>query len=200
MRKRLHIFGLLSLGLLTGQLTAQSSSAPQLAPLCELQNKVAQGDRQSVRVEGVYLAGLEGQYLVTSGCSGRSTSIEFELTTHRLWKQLVRLSNRKQTSGGEAVLVVFEGEFYGPQMPDPKLPEAIRKNYHPGWDHMNASMTKMVVHAILSVKPLPPNHPCAPLKADPHQWPCWQNPAPQGQGLGESVGHEANHAQGASAP
>jgi hypothetical protein len=79
---------------------------------------------------------LEGQYLVTSGCSGRSTSIEFELKSHRLWKQLVEVSNRtntkKHVSGDrDAVLVVFEGEFYGPQVPDPKLPEAIRKNYHP---------------------------------------------------------------------
>jgi hypothetical protein len=43
------------------------------------------------------------------------------------------------------VLVVFVGEFYGPQVRDPKLPEAIRKNYHPGRDHNNASMTNLVV-------------------------------------------------------
>ena len=27
--------------------------------------------------------------------------------------------------------VVFEGEFYGPGVPDPKLPEAIKKSYQP---------------------------------------------------------------------
>jgi hypothetical protein len=86
--------------------------------------------------------------------------------------------------------VVFEGEFYGPQVPDPKLPEAIRKNYHPGWDHMNASMTKMVVHTIQSVEPLPSDHPCASPKSDPNQWPCFQNSAPvsHSDGVAPSVG------------
>ena len=183
MRNQLRIFGLLSIGLVVGQLVAQSPLTLQLAPLCELQTTVAQGEHRIVRVEGVYLTGLEAQYLVTSGCSGRSTSIEFELESNRLWKQLVRMSNRtntkKHVSGdGDAVLVVFEGEFYGPQVPDPKLPEALRKNYHPGWDHNNASMTKLVVHAIQSVEPLPADHPCAPPASDPKQWPCFQNPAP----------------------
>jgi hypothetical protein len=49
----------------------------------------------------------------------------------------VRLANRtnteKHVSGdGDPALVVFEGEFYGPRVSDPKLPEAIRKNYRPG--------------------------------------------------------------------
>jgi hypothetical protein len=183
MRERLSIFCLLTVSLMAGRALAQSSSDSQLVPLCELQTKLAQGEQTNVQVEGVYLSGLEGQYLVTSGCSGRSTSVEFELKTHRLWKELVRLANRtnteKHVSGdGDPVLVVFEGEFYGPRVPDPKLPEDMRKNYHPGWDHMNASMTKMVVHSIQRVKPLPADHPCAPPKSDPKQWPCFQNPAP----------------------
>jgi hypothetical protein len=204
MRKGLRIICLLSLGLLTGQLTAQSASVQRLTSLCELQTKAAQGDHQFVQVEGVYLSGLEGQYLVTSGCSGRSTSIEFGLTTHRLWKQLIRLCNRKESRSGGAVLVIFEGEFYGPQVPDPKLPESIRKNYHPGWDHMNASMTKMVVRAIKGVEPLPSGHPCAPSKGDQNQWPCFQNPAPgksANLARGEGVIHEVTgHAQGTAAP
>jgi len=183
MRNELHIFGLLSISLMAGQVAAQSPSGLHVAPLCELQTQVAQGEHRNVQVEGVCLSGLEGQYLVTSGCSGRSTAIEFELKTHRLWKKLVRLSNRtnteKHVSGdGNPVLVVFEGEFYGPPVPDAKLPEAFRKNYHPGWDPMNASMTKMVVHTIQRVQPLPADHPCAPPKSDPRQWPCFQNPAP----------------------
>jgi len=199
----------LFIGLASGQLGAQSPSTLQLAPLCELQTKVVQGEHRPVRVEGIYLAGLEGQYLVTSGCSGWSTSIEFELKSHHLWKQLVEMSNetnrKKHVSGdSDAVLVVFEGEFYGPQVPDPKLPEAIRKNYHPGWDHNNASMTKLVVHAIQSVKPLPVDHPCAAPKSDPRQWPCFQNPGPVSQSEGATpdlgISHEAGHAQGTSAP
>jgi hypothetical protein len=81
---------------------------------------------------------------------------------------------RKHVSGAsDAVLVVFEGEFYGPRVPDPKLPESIRKNYHPSWDN-NASMTKPVVHAIQSVEALPADHRYAPPKSDPSQWPCFQ--------------------------
>jgi hypothetical protein len=49
--------------------------------------------------------------------------------------------------------VVVQGEFYGPPLPDPKLPEAIPKNYHPGWGHLGAFHTKLVVHAIKSVQP-----------------------------------------------
>jgi hypothetical protein len=203
MRERLSILCLLTIGLMAGPVLAQSSSDTEVVPLCELQTRPAQGEHRDVRVEGVYLAGLEGQYLVTSGCSGRSTAIEFELKKHRLWKKLVRLSNRtnteKHVSGdGDPVLVVFEGVFYGPPVPDAKLPEFFRKNYHPGWDPMNASMTKMVVHTIQRVQPLPPDHPCAPPKSDPRQCPCFQNPAPQSGDVapGVDISHEAGHAQG----
>jgi hypothetical protein len=96
----------------------------------------------------------------------------------------VEMSNgtntRRHVSGdGDAVLVVFEGEFYGPRVPDPNLPDAIRKNYHPAWGPYNNGMTKLVVHAIQNVKALPANHPCAPPKSDPRQWPCFQrDPVP----------------------
>jgi hypothetical protein len=179
----LHIFTLLSVCLMAGQLSAQSLPGLPLTPLCELQTKVAQGEHRTVRVEGVYVAGLEGQYLVTSGCAGRSTDVEFELKSHRLWKRLVQVSNktnsRQHASGdGDPVLVVFEGEFYGPRVPDPNLPEEIRKIYHPAWDAYKDSMSKLVVHVIQNVEPLPADHPCAPPKSDPKQWPCSQNPAP----------------------
>jgi hypothetical protein len=182
MRSRVHILGSLFVGLTGGQLVAQSSAVLPATPLCQLQTQVVQGEHRTVRVEGVYLAGLEGQYLVTSGCSGRSTAIEFALKSHRLWKRLVQMSNKtnakKHAAGdSDAVLVIFEGEFYGPLVPDPKLPEGIRKNYHPGWDHNNASMTKLVVRAIQSVEPLPADHACAPVESDPNRWPCFQNPA-----------------------
>ena len=55
--------------------------------------------------------------------------------------------------------VVFEGEFYGPGVPDPNLPESIKKSYQPGWGHLGAFKTKLVVHAIQSVKPVPADHP-----------------------------------------
>jgi len=181
MRNEFRIIGLLTLSMMARQVAGQSPSAVRLESLCELQTKTAQGEHRNVRVEGVYLAGLEGQYLVNAGCSGRSTSIEFELKTTRFWKRLVQMSNktnkRRHVSGdGDPILVIFDGEFYGPPLPDPKLPEAICKNYHPGWDHNNASMTKLVVHAIQSVQALPTDHPCASQKSDTDQWPCFQHP------------------------
>jgi hypothetical protein len=136
--------------------------------LCDLQVRTAEGEHRSVEVEGVYLNGIDVQYLVVPGCSGRSTRIEFALKTRRNWNKLARMSdNFIQT------LVTLQGNFYGPPAPDPKLPEAIRKAYHPGWD--NNAMTKLVVHSILSVSPLPAEHPCAPQKSDPNnKWPCFQ--------------------------
>jgi hypothetical protein len=107
-----------------------------------------------VRVEGVYSSGKESQDLVSLGCSDQSTAIEFALKSHRLWSRLVKLSNPDNR-----VVVIFEGEFYGPPVPDPKLPPAILKNYHPGWDYN--SKTKLVVHAIQSVKPVPADHPAS---------------------------------------
>jgi hypothetical protein len=79
----------------------------------------------------------------------------------------------KLSNPSNRVVVIFEGEFYGPPVPDPKLPPAILKNYHPGWDYN--SKTKLVVHAIQSVKPAPPSSP-----------------------PDASVNHEAGHAQGAA--
>jgi len=84
MRYELCIFGLLSVGLMAGQVLAQSPSSLQVASLCELQAKTAQGEHRTVRVEGVYSAGLENQNLVSSACSGQSTAVEFALKSHRL--------------------------------------------------------------------------------------------------------------------
>src|ERR1035437_9783982 len=88
-------------------------------------------------------------------CAGLGTHIEFDLKNHKGWDRLVRKSrNSRQT------LVVFEGEFYGAPVVNPKQPEATR--------------TKMVVYSILSVKALPRYNPCAPPKYDRTQFPCFQ--------------------------
>lgn len=179
MRTLVHVFGVLVA--MIGVAALGQSKLP-LSPLCKLQVRVPQGEHRRVRVEGVYLSGLEGQYLVAAGCSDRSTDVEFALKSHRLWNQLVELSNRsndRNHSSGDSdpVRVVFDGEFYGPPLPDPKLPAAIRKNYHPGWDHNDISTTKLVVSAIQSVRPLSPGDPCAPRKSDANGWPCFQHHA-----------------------
>jgi len=49
---------------------------------------------------------------------------------------------------------VFEGALYGPPLPDPKLPDAIRKVYHPGWGHLGAFQTKLDVHTIRTSRSL----------------------------------------------
>jgi len=51
--------------------------------------------------------------------------------------------------------VVFEGEFYGPGVPDPKLSETSKKPHQPGWGPLEAFRTKLVVHTILSVRAVP---------------------------------------------
>jgi hypothetical protein len=47
--------------------------------------------------------------------------------------------------------VVVEGEFYSPPLPDSELPETVKKQYHPGWGHLAAFPTKIVVYRIDSV-------------------------------------------------
>ncbi len=195
MRNELCVVGLLAVGL-TASHAAAISDQP-LSSLCELQTKVAQGEHQSVRVEGVFLPGLGGQgALVAAGCDGRSTRIEFELQSRDGWQRLTRMSDKQ-----DEVLVVFSGEFYGAPAPDPKLPEAIRKNYHPGWDYN--SMTKLVVHTILSVNALPASHPCASPKSDPtKKWPCFQHDplshqagtSAQSAPATDTLAHESGHA------
>lgn len=205
MRKELRVVGLLAMLVSAEQAVAQSNLP--VSSLCDLQDKVARGEHQRVRVEGVFLPGMEGQYLVAANCSENSTSIEFDLKTHRNLKTLWRMARNpregKNVHGdGQPVLVVFEGEFYGPPVPDPKLPPAISKVYHPGWD--NNAMTKLDVSSIQSVKPVPPDNPCAPPKSGPNGWPCFQHdPVPRQEGPQASSGlsHEAvGHAQGTSAP
>jgi hypothetical protein len=183
MQKGIYLLCLFSIALWPGLVLEQPASGSQQNSLCSLQTTTAQGEHRRVRVKGVYLSGLDGQYLVGPDCGGRSTDIEFELKSQRNWKTLLQLSNKKYeqsrvVGASDPVLVTFEGVFYGPRVADPKLPEAIRKNYHPGWDHNNASMTKLVVQSIHSVEALPADHPCAAPKSNPQQWPCFQNPAP----------------------
>jgi hypothetical protein len=197
MRKKLTAVALIAVFLPAARVMAQPSLP--LSNLCDLQAKVAQGEHQRVRVEGVFLPGMEGQELVAANCSGSSTSIDFDLKTHRHLKTLWRLARNprlgKNVHGdGQPVLVVFDGEFYGPPVPDPKLPPAILKVYHPGWDYN--SMTKLDVSAIESVKPVPADNPCAPPKSCPNDWPCFQHdpvPHEEGQPTRSGLSHESGH-------
>jgi len=62
---------------------------------------------------------------------------------------------RKPLEHSQRVYLVTEGEFYGPPLPDPKLPEALQKGFLPHWGHLGCCRTKLVVHAIREVKAAP---------------------------------------------
>jgi hypothetical protein len=74
-----------------------------------------------------------------------------------VWFELALISPRNRTElskqlekSGKAVILLY-GELYGPPEPDPKLPDSIRKNYHPGWGHLGAFPMMLVVFRIESV-------------------------------------------------
>jgi hypothetical protein len=125
-----------------------TAAAPSAASLCNLQRQAKQGERQSVRVEGLYSNGLAVGVLTDSACASQRTWVEFDLRS----KENKDLLRSTLDIKGHA-RVVFEGEFFGPGKPDPNLPEAVRKSYQPGWGHLGAFKTKLVVHVIQSVKP-----------------------------------------------
>jgi len=144
------LLSMVSAGMCLGQTTAQG---PQAASLCSLQQKIGAGDHESVRVSGRYGPGLDRTVLEEPSCSGEGTWVELELQSNQNKEKL-----RKMLGHSRQAYVVVEGEFYGPPLPDPKLPEAIRKSYHPGWGHLAAFKTKLVVHAIRDVQPAAPDH------------------------------------------
>ena len=133
-----------------------AAPTPDKVPLCDLQRTAKQGEQRSVQVGGIYITGFEGSVLTDAACPDQSTWVELDLKSTANKEQLRSMLD----TAGKAD-VVFEGEFYGPGMPSPNLPEAIRKSYQPGWGHLGAFKTKLVVHAIQSVKPVPADHPAS---------------------------------------
>jgi hypothetical protein len=126
-----------------------AASTPDKVPLCDLQRMAKQGEQRSVEVSGIYSDGFEMGVLTDAACPSEHTWVELDLKSATN-KEMLR--SMLDTAGQADV--VFEGEFYGPGVPDPKLPESIRKSYQPGWGHLGAFRTKLVVHAIQSVRPV----------------------------------------------
>jgi hypothetical protein len=129
------------------------SKQPQ--SLCGLQDKTTEGSHTKIIVSGVYEGGLGNSgpamgTLSDLACPEKSAWIEIALKEPHSRKML----NVILKKSGRAY-VVFEGEFYGPPAPDTELPEALRKNSHPGWGHLGAFKTKLVVHEIRDVAPPP---------------------------------------------
>jgi hypothetical protein len=120
---------------------------------CSLQKKVAQGEHIHARISGVYSVGPESSTLDDPACpvaSYQSTWVEFDLKTKHNNKKLKELLEHSQR-----VYLVTEGDFYGPPLPDPKLPETLQKGFPPHWGHLACCRTKLVVHAIREVKAVP---------------------------------------------
>jgi hypothetical protein len=152
MRNIFHCVALFAMCSSVGAQSAQTELKAQ--SLCFLQKTVTEGNHETVRVSGVFSEGLERGTLEDAACPGETTWVELALRSGRNKEKLRRfLDNSRRAS------VVFEGEFYGPPVPDPKLPEGIRKNYHPGWGHLGAFKTKLVVQAIRDVAVAPPAKP-----------------------------------------
>jgi hypothetical protein len=131
-----------------------AAPTPDKMPLCDLQRTAKQGEHRPVQVSGIYSVGFEMGVLTDAACPSQSTWVELNLESAT---NKEKLRSMLDTAGKADV--VFEGEFYGPGLPDPKLPEAIKKSYQPGWGHLGAFRTKLVVHAIQSVEPVPEDHP-----------------------------------------
>ncbi len=121
-------------------------SSLHINSLCSL--KPVEGSHRTVSVSGVFSLGLDQGVLTDSACPNQQgTWVELALHSQRNKEKLRRLLNESRQA-----VVVFTGEFYGPPKPDSNLPDAIRKSYHPGWGHLSAFPTKLVVHEIESVR------------------------------------------------
>jgi hypothetical protein len=117
-----------------------------VSSICKLLDSVAPGTHISVRVSGVYGPSLDHTVLVDAECPSVSTWVELALRSQENKGKLRKLLDHSRQAH-----VVIEGEFYGPPLPDPKLPEAIKNQYHPGWGHLAAFPTKIVVYRLDSV-------------------------------------------------
>src|SRR5690348_4433918 len=156
LRKCFRFVGIATICLAASSCFAQSKQAQSL---CGLQAKTTEGSHMSVIVSGIYKGGMgdSGPAMGTlsdSACPEETAWIEILLKSSTNRKKLNAILSKS-----DGAHVVFEGEFYGPPVPDPKLPEAIRKNSHPGWGHLGAFKTKLVVHAIRDAASLPQVHP-----------------------------------------
>ena len=151
MQKTFYVVGLLAMCSLGAKSPAQSTATQadlKATSLCVLQKQVAEGKHETVRVSGIYGPSLDRTVLEEPSCPGEGTWVELELRSNQNQGKLRRMLDHSRQA-----YVVVEGEFYGPPLPDSKLPETIKKDYHPGWGHLAAFKTKLVVRVIRDVKP-----------------------------------------------
>lgn len=150
LRSCFRLVGMATICLVASSCFAQSKQAQ---PLCGLETKAIEGSHTNVIVSGTYRGGMgdSGPAMGTlsdSACPEETAWIEIALKSSTNRKKLNAILSKS-----DGAHVVFEGELYGPPVPDPKLPEVLRKNSHPGWGHLGAFKTKLVVYAIRDVAP-----------------------------------------------
>ena len=85
--------------------------------LCALQETITPGEHVAAEVSGVYYAGLDMGPLDDPACPKQATWVELALTSNVNKEEL-----RKRLDHVGRAYVVLQGEFYGPGMPDPRLP------------------------------------------------------------------------------
>lgn len=143
--------GIILVTILGGHLAVFAQSELHMSSLCSIEKSAREGSRNTVRVSGVFSDGFElGVLTDPAGSAQVGTWVELSLRLQHNKQKL-----RRQIEQSRSAVVVFVGEFYGPPVPGSRLPEAIRKDYHPGWGHLGAFRTKLVVTAIESVQPAP---------------------------------------------
>jgi hypothetical protein len=150
MRKKcLYSSSFIAVCVLAGACLGQPRPAGSVSveALCSLQKRATEGSHEVSRVSGVFSGGFDIGTLEDAACPSEDTWVELALVSTQNKDKLHRILERSRRA-----YVLVEGEFYGPPLPDPKLPEAIRKTYHPGWGHLAAFKTKLVIHSILEVK------------------------------------------------
>ena len=132
------------------------AQSAQQTSLCSLQKKVAPGRHLHVRISGIYSAGPENSTLDDPACPlapYNSTWVDFKLKAKRNDKKM-----RTLLYHSKRVYLESEGEFYGPPLPAPDLPQGAREAFSPRWGHLGCCRTKLIVHLIHDVKPVPADH------------------------------------------
>src|SRR5262249_26085760 len=114
---------------------------------CKLQHAIGHGQHRVVRVSGSVGPALIPCILQDSECGSDATWVEFAPSANENKEKLRLILEKTRRAHVELV-----GEFYGPGEASPRLPEAVRESYHPGWGHLSGYATKLVVQDIRSVE------------------------------------------------
>lgn len=126
------------------------SDETKLTSLCVAQQRASEGSHEAIAVTAIFSEGFDRGTIQDPACPKESVWAELDLRSDENREELRRMIEHSRRAR-----VTVEGELYGPPLPDPKLPQSIRRSYHPGWGHLGAFRTKLVIHTIREVKEAP---------------------------------------------